>query len=266
MKDKIIKTCKGNAFLIFLFICVCIVAIGTLSIVNQDVNKERADNDNDLVILNNPIDTGQTGIIEGDRNSTMDLETGEIFLDSDYAIVIDNDEEESDDESDYAEEVFYEGEDEEYEDEIEFIDNYVEESSQYVGKVISPVEGEIITEFAGDKLIYSETLQEWRGHSGIDIKANAGTDVIAVLDGTVSKLYADSLWGKTILIDHGQGLYTKYCNLGTLEMVKEGLLVKQGDYISTVGKTAQIESSMDEHLHFEVINNQKTVDPRSIMD
>lgn len=266
MMDKIVKTCKENAFLIILFICVCIVAIGTLSVVNQDMDKDRPDNDKDLVILDDPIDINQTRIIKGERNSTLDLKTGEIFLDSDYAMLIDNDKEESDDESDYAEEVFYEGEDEEYEGEIEFIDNYVEGPSQYAAKMIAPVKGEIITEFAKDKLIYSETLQEWRGHSGIDIKAKVGTNVIAVLDGTVSKLYEDSLWGKTIVIDHGQELFTKYCNLGTLEMVKEGLQVKQGDYISTVGKTAQIESLMDEHLHFEVINKQKTVDPRSIMD
>lgn len=267
MKDKIIKTCKENGFLIFLFICVCIVAIGTLSIVNKDVDKDRQEND--LVILDDPINISQTGIIQGDRNSTMDLETGEIFLDSNYTIA-DNDLEESDDndleESNDAEEVFSEGEDEEYENEIEFIDNYLEEPSQSVTNLMSPVKGEIITEFAKDRLIYSETLEEWRGHSGIDIKSNVGNKVIAVLNGTVSKVYEDSLWGKTIVIDHGEGLYTKYCNLGTLEMVKEGLGVKQGDYIATVGKTAHIELLMDEHLHFEVINNQKTVDPRSRMD
>ena len=265
MKDKIMKTLKENGFLLFLFICVCIVAIGTISIVTKEMDKDNPDND--LVILDDSANNEQTGIIVGDRNSTLDLETGEIILDTDYITTEKNDVEKLDDAPDYAEEVFSKGEDEEYEDKIEFIENYVEEASSRVSTILTlPVQGETITEFAKDKLIYSQTLGEWRGHCGIDIKANIGTNVIAVLDGIVTKIYEDSLWGKTIVLDHGEGLQTKYCNLGTLEMVKEGLDVNQGDYIATVGKSAQIELLMEDHLHFEVINNQKTVDPRSIMN
>ena len=51
MKDRILKTCKENAFLIFLFICVCIVAISTISIVMREMTKIGQD---DLVILDNP--------------------------------------------------------------------------------------------------------------------------------------------------------------------------------------------------------------------
>lgn len=263
MKNKITKTLKENGFLIFLFICVCIVAAGTISIVTKEVGKDKLKND--LVILDEPMDTDSTGIIIGDKNSILDLETGEIILDRDYKAAEINDDVEELDNS-YAEEVFYEGEDdEEYDDEIEFIENYVEEPTKAIKELIFPVSGEIITEFTKDRLIYSETLEEWRGHTGLDFKADIGTNVIAVLDGVVAKAYEDSLWGKIIVLDHGDGLQTKYCNLGTLEMVREGLEVRQGDYIATVGKSAQIELLMDDHLHFEVINNQKTVDPRSII-
>ena len=267
MKDKIIKTCRENGFLIFLFICVCIVAVGTISIVLNGVDKDTPNNE--LVILDNPLDDDtmdSVETIEGIRNSSLDLETGEIILDEDYDVaetdpdIIDD----PIDGLDTAEEVFYEGEDEE-DDEIEFIENYVEEPVKPAAEMIMPVNGEIITEFSKDQLIYSETLEEWRAHPGIDIQAKAGTNVIAALDGTVSKVYEDSLWGKTIIIDHGDGLETKYSNLGTLEMVKPGIEVRQGDNISTIGKSAQIELLMDEHLHFEVIKNQKTADPRSII-
>ncbi|MDR7869453.1 MAG: M23 family metallopeptidase [Tissierellaceae bacterium] len=270
MKNKIIKVVKENGFLLFLFICVCIVAIGTISIVTKEVDKDKPTND--LVILDDPVDVEQTGIVEENLNSNLDLKLGESILDKDV-IAEENEEleedfielEESKEPNDYAEEVFYEGEDEDNDEEIQFIENYVEEPPKANIAPKLPIEGEIITEFAKDKLIYSETLEEWRGHSGIDIKAEVGSKVITVLDGTVTKVYEDSLWGKTIVIDHGEGLQTKYSNLGTLEMVKEGLEVRQGDNIATVGKSAHIELLMDDHLHFEVINKDKSVDPRSII-
>lgn len=278
MKNKFIKTCRENGFLIFLFICVCIVAIGTISIVLKEVDKGTPNND--LVILDNPEGYNSIETIEGARNSSLDLKTGEIILDEDFIVAktdIDTEEpvveldvedtvgeEEAVDGLEKVEEVFSEEDDYE-DDEIEFINNYVEESTAVSTEMIMPIQGEIITEFTKDKLIYSETLEEWRGHPGIDIKAELGTTVIAVLDGTVSRVYEDSLWGKTIVLDHGDGLETIYSNLGTLEMVEVGIQVRQGDSISTIGKSAQIELLMEDHLHFEVIKNQKTADPRSII-
>ncbi len=254
MKNKFIKTCRENGFLIFLFICVCIVAIGTISIVLEGVDKDRPSDD--LVILDNPVDYKSIEVIEGSRNSTLDLKTGEILLDDDFEVA----------KEDIGTEEVYHGENG-YEDDdgIEFIDNYVEEPARPTMEMIMPVQGELITEFTKDKLVYSETLEEWRGHSGIDIKAELGTGVVAVLDGSVSKAYEDSLWGKTIVLDHGDGLETIYSNLATLEMVEVGIEVRQGDNISIIGKSAQIESLMEDHLHFEVTKNQKTADPRSII-
>lgn len=273
MKDKFIKTCRENGFLIFLFICVCIVAFGTISIVMQEVDKDTQNED--LVILDNPLDYDSIETVEGIRNSSLDLKTGEIILDDtgnekdefDGEVLIGEMDtgEETVDELDDVEEVFHEENEHEDDDEIEFIHNYVEEPSKAVTGMIMPVQGEIITEFTSDKLVYSETLEEWRGHPGIDIKAELGAKVIAVLDGRVSKVYEDSLWGKTIVIDHGDGLETIYSNLGTLEMVEVGIEVRQGDNISTIGKSAQVELLMENHLHFEAIKNQKTADPRSII-
>lgn len=265
MKDRILKTCKENAFLIFLFICVCIVAISTISIVMREMDKDRGKDD--LVILDNPGETDSNPANQDIGNASLDAKTGEITLN--YANGIDDSNQETGEEdvqdNGMSEEVFYEGEDELEDDEIEFIDNYQEEQAEPSSEMIYPVQGEVITAFAQDTLIYSETLEEWRGHSGIDIRVPQGTTVIAPMDGKIKEANEDELWGKTIVIDHGNGLETKFCNLGTLEMVKVGIDVKQGDHIATVGKTAQIELLMDDHLHFEVIKNQKTVDPRSIL-
>lgn len=270
MKDKIIKTIKENGFLIFLFICVCIVAITTISIVLNGMDGKSND---DLVILENPSDQEEIS------DEALDLEEKKDELQAEEAAMEGEEVVEGSEEGDkvalegeggliegeeIAEEVF--SVDEEVEDEeIEFIDKEAEEKPQQSKSWIMPVQGEILTEFTKDKLIYSETLEEWRGHTGIDIKAAKGTIVMAPMDGLITRVYEDSLWGKTVEIDHGDGIRTKYSNLGTLDMVKEGIEVKKGDHIGTVGNSALIEIKMDDHLHFEVFKNNKSVDPRSII-
>ena len=148
-------------------------------------------------------------------------------------------------------------------------DNYEEKaqdtySPEEIGVAILPLDGEIITDYTEDSLIYSETLEAWVGHGAIDIKAKEGTPVLSAMDGEVKRVYKDDLWGIVIIIDHGNGLEGKYSNLGTMEMVREGLKVEKGDHISIVGRTAKIEMHMQPHLHFEVRKNGKIIDPRSI--
>ncbi len=129
-----------------------------------------------------------------------------------------------------------------------------------------PVDGEIMTEYTKDLLVYSDTLESWVGHGGIDIKADEGSAVKAIADGRVKEVYEDKLWGIVIVIDHDNGFQTKYANLQTDKMVEKGLKLAKGDHISKVGKTAKIEMHLDPHLHFEVIKDGKLIDPRSIID
>ena len=96
--------------------------------------------------------------------------------------------------------------------------------------------------------------------------APVGTEVKVPLSGTVKEIIEDDLWGITIIIDHGNGLESKYSNLGTKEMVKVGIGVNVGDFISVVGDTAKIEMKMEPHLHYEVSKNGKNIDPRSITE
>lgn len=124
-----------------------------------------------------------------------------------------------------------------------------------------PVEGDIIREFAKDNLVYSETLQEWVTHLGIDIKANKTTVVKASADGTVKSIKNDPRYGLTIIIDHNDGYQTIYSNLLTTEFVVEGEKVKQGQSIGTVGNTAVFEISDESHLHFEILKDSEQLDP-----
>ena len=126
---------------------------------------------------------------------------------------------------------------------------------------VKPVEGEIIGEFAKDNLIYSETLKEWITHTGIDIKADKTSVVKASADGIVKSIVNDPRYGLTVVIEHDDGYETVYSNLLTAEFVVEGEEVQDSQTIGTIGNTASFESSMDSHLHFELLKDGEYLDP-----
>ena len=124
-----------------------------------------------------------------------------------------------------------------------------------------PVEGDIVRDFAVDSLIYSETLQEWTTHTGIDIKADKTTVVKAAEAGTVKTIKNDPRYGLTIIIEHENGFQTVYSNLLSSEFVVEGEKVEKGQSLGTVGNTAAFEIADEPHLHFEIIKDNLQVDP-----
>lgn len=124
-----------------------------------------------------------------------------------------------------------------------------------------PVEGEVISKFAKDNLVYSNTLQEWVTHNGIDIKADKTTIVKASAEGTVKSIKNDPRYGITVVIEHVNGFSTVYSNLLTAEFIKEDEQVKQGQTIGTVGNTATFEIADESHLHFEILKDNENIDP-----
>lgn len=125
-----------------------------------------------------------------------------------------------------------------------------------------PVEGEIAKDFAIDNLVYSDTLQEWTTHTGIDIKADKTTVVKAAEAGTVKTIKNDPRYGLTIVIEHTNGFQTVYSNLLTSEFVVEGEKIKKGQSLGTVGNTAAFEIADEAHLHFEILKDSVQVDPK----
>ena len=272
MKNKILSFIKQNGFLLLLFIVVCLVAVYTIVVSTGDIRQARKIKDEDFVILEEMEDEPVSYLddiiledeLEKEAEAEEDLETADNTLDSEEL----HDEENPDliqsFDEDISEELDESPEQQVFSEEIEFVksddDNYQKDEES----MLIPVEGEIITEFSNDKLLYSKTLGEWRSHNGVDIRASEGTNVRAPMDGVVKEVFEDDLWGNTITIDHGNGLVSRFCNLGTIEMVKEGLNVNKGDVISVIGKSASIEMEMEPHLHFEVIRDGKFIDWRSI--
>ena len=125
----------------------------------------------------------------------------------------------------------------------------------------APIKGEIIREFAKDSLVFSNTLQEWITHNGVDIKADKTSVVKAAANGTVYAIKNDPRYGLTVIINHDNGYQTIYSNLLTAEFVVKGEKVEKGQSIGTVGNTASFEVSDDYHLHFELLRNNEYLDP-----
>ena len=126
---------------------------------------------------------------------------------------------------------------------------------------VRPTEGETICEYAKENLIYSETLKEWITHTAIDIKADKTSVIKASADGVVKSIVNDPRYGLTVVIEHDDGYETVYANLLTAEFVVAGEEVTQGQTIGTAGNTASFESSMECHLHFELIKDGEYLDP-----
>lgn len=124
-----------------------------------------------------------------------------------------------------------------------------------------PVEGETLTDYAMDKLVYNKTLDEWRTHSGVDIGATLNAEVKAAADGKVVDVKKDPRLGYLIILEHADGFETIYANLKEEANVEIGDTVSCGDVIGWVGATAPFEYAEDAHLHFEVLLNDNCVNP-----
>lgn len=96
-----------------------------------------------------------------------------------------------------------------------------------------------------------------RFHDGLDIAARHGNGVYAYTDGKVVQAGWNGGYGISILIDHGNGLQTRYGHLSKLN-VRVGQRVKTGERIGAVGSTG---NSTGPHLHFEVIKWGQTKNP-----
>ena len=129
-------------------------------------------------------------------------------------------------------------------------------------KAAAPVSGEIIFGYADDKLIYSVTLDQWTTHAAVDIAAKAGTEVKAVLSGTVQSVREDDALGYLVEVKHSNGRTTVYANLGADVRVREGDKVNAGAVLGTVGTSAISECALDPHLHFAFLIDGKPVDPK----
>lgn len=117
-----------------------------------------------------------------------------------------------------------------------------------------PVDGRLSSPFGLRRVFNGE---ERNPHSGLDFAVPQGTPIKAPADGVVT-IVADYFFnGKTVFLDHGQGLVTMYCHLSVSD-VQVGDVVKRGQVIARVGATGRATGP---HLHWNVSLNNARVDP-----
>lgn len=114
-----------------------------------------------------------------------------------------------------------------------------------------------------DKYGYSRvTGGSTLNHKGVDLRAPRGTPVYAMNDGVVSFTRTMRNYGKTIAVDHGNGILTIYMHLSEIG-VKEGQAVNKGDGIGKSGDTGYV---FGPHLHLTVRINAISIDPMKFME
>ena len=123
------------------------------------------------------------------------------------------------------------------------------EDLHWTGGFLWPVDGGYVS--AGYNSYY--------GHSGMDIAADPGTSIFAAASGEVVYASDTSIWpyGKSVLIDHGDGMTTRYAHCKQV-LVSVGDWVDQGQVIALVGRTGNATGN---HCHFEVIQDGEHRNP-----
>lgn len=119
---------------------------------------------------------------------------------------------------------------------------------------ITPLDSFITSDY-GKARVFNNTLKSY--HGGTDFRASVGTKIKASNDGIVALVGDRFLSGRTIVLDHGFGIYSVYFHLEK-PLVKEGEKVKIGQIIALSGQSGRVSGA---HLHFGIIINGKNVNP-----
>ncbi len=127
----------------------------------------------------------------------------------------------------------------------------------------APVVGTVTTQHSLTVPVFSDTLKEWRVHTGVDISTEENAEIYAAADGTVSAIYSDPMYGMTVEITHRGDFKTVYANLDETipASIAVGKSVSAGDLIGTVGDTAMCELAQEPHLHFALKIKGVAVNP-----
>ena len=136
-------------------------------------------------------------------------------------------------------------------------------ASMAVRYFVQPVIGAVGKAYEMDIPVYSMTMNDYRVHTGVDIAAAVGSEVVAASSGIVCRVWSDPLMGRSVTIDHGDGISTTYKNLADALApgIEAGAGVNMGQPLGMIGDTALIEIAEEPHLHFEMKVDGEYVDP-----
>ena len=127
-----------------------------------------------------------------------------------------------------------------------------------------PLDSFVVSKPYSANAVYNKTLNDWRAHPALDLKANTGDKVYSMCDGTVEDVSEDDFLGNLVIVKSDNCLIY-YCGLGKNSLPQKGSEVKKGDVIGDVG-TVPFEAMDDSHIHIEIKVGDKYTDPLTVIN
>ncbi|RDU65736.1 M23 family peptidase [Helicobacter didelphidarum] len=129
------------------------------------------------------------------------------------------------------------------------------EKNRYWNKPFGyPLKNMNITSPYGSARVFNDEVKSY--HGGTDLRASIGTSIYAINDGVVVIAKDRFLAGKSVVISHGQGIFSMYYHCSDIK-VRVGQKVKQGELIALSGDTGRVSAP---HLHFGMLVNGVQID------
>lgn len=134
---------------------------------------------------------------------------------------------------------------------------------EWSAEMMAPVTGEVQAAYSAGAPVYSETMKDWRIHTGTDLAAQPGEEVKACANGLVKETRADRMLGNVIVVEHGDYVFS-YCGVSEDFQVQEGDVVTKGQTLGTV-TAVPFEAAEQPHLHLEVRRDGAALDPMAVL-
>ncbi|PKM94846.1 MAG: hypothetical protein CVU84_07935 [Firmicutes bacterium HGW-Firmicutes-1] len=131
--------------------------------------------------------------------------------------------------------------------------------------MMMPLQGDVIIPYSDAVPAYFKTLNQYQINKGLYIANEVGSEVKAVADGVVEKIELGKNHGNCITIYHGNGYMSFYGQLQEDMNVKEGDLVERGSIIGYLNEPSKFYTLEGTHLYFEVLENDKPINPISLI-
>ena len=108
--------------------------------------------------------------------------------------------------------------------------------------------------------VFNKTLGWWEAHKALDLLANDGAEVVAMFEGTVTKVGSTYNHGNYVVIDHGDNVIATYASLQNVQ-VQEGQKLEKGEVIGEASISASAEYIDGAHVHLQITKDGVVVDP-----
>ncbi|WP_316608231.1 M23 family metallopeptidase [uncultured Ruminococcus sp.] len=129
--------------------------------------------------------------------------------------------------------------------------------------LIWPVKSQNVIKPYSEESVYSNTMKDYRAHTGCDFSAEEGESVYAMCAGTVKNISSSELYGIIVEVDCGD-FTVYYCGLNSDLSVEKDSTIEAGDTIGTVGMIPCENDST--HVHVEIRVGDRLIDPLSVID